>query len=368
MEDTAVTKFREYLRVNTEQPNPDYGKPKVFRLIMEDIAVTKFREYLRVNTEQPNPDYGKAKDQWKYDPYAAHKDENGDIYARGAQDMKCVGSQYFEAIRRHFMRGKKRWLRTIHIVWGPDEEIGAAEGMAVFCKMDEFRDLNIGFVLDEGLASETSEYKVYFAERCPWWLKVTCTGSPGHGSKFISNTAGEKLQKLINQTLEFREKQRKILEADPSKTLGDVTTLNLTIIEGGVQVNVLPEKFIAYFDIRVPPTVCFDEFTEEIANWCRNAGEGVEYEFLQVIYHISKCMNKEKSKKMAETSSRYYLLLNLYLQLGYRSIGFSPMNNTPSLLHDHNEYLNEKVYLRGVEIYETLIDNLASLKQQGFEG
>ncbi|KAK6049346.1 hypothetical protein COOONC_13150 [Cooperia oncophora] len=25
--------------------------------IMEDIAVTKFREYLRVNTEQPNPDY-----------------------------------------------------------------------------------------------------------------------------------------------------------------------------------------------------------------------------------------------------------------------------------------------------------------------
>ncbi|KAK6017867.1 hypothetical protein OSTOST_16602 [Ostertagia ostertagi] len=24
---------------------------------MEDIAVTKFREYLRVNTEQPNPDY-----------------------------------------------------------------------------------------------------------------------------------------------------------------------------------------------------------------------------------------------------------------------------------------------------------------------
>ena len=24
----------------------------------EDIAVTKFREYLRINTEQPNPDYG----------------------------------------------------------------------------------------------------------------------------------------------------------------------------------------------------------------------------------------------------------------------------------------------------------------------
>ncbi|KAK6748319.1 hypothetical protein RB195_001128 [Necator americanus] len=49
--------------------------------------------------------------------------------------------------------------------------------------------------------------------------------------------------------------------------------------------------------------------------------------------------------------------------LGYRSIGFSPMNNTPSLLHDHNEYLNEKVYLRGIEIYETLIDNLANVEE-----
>ncbi|VDK50814.1 unnamed protein product [Cylicostephanus goldi] len=36
------------------------------------------------------------------------------------------------------------------------------------------------------------------------------------------------------------------------------------------------------------------------------------------------------------------------------------MNNTPSLLHDHDEYLNENVFLRGVKIYETLIDNLAS--------
>ncbi|KHJ91819.1 N-acyl-L-amino-acid amidohydrolase, partial [Oesophagostomum dentatum] len=185
------------------------------------------------------------KDQWKYDPYAAHKDENGDIYGRGAQDMKCVGSQYFEAIRRHFQRGNKQWLRTIHIVWGPDEEIAGIDGMAKFCEMDEFRELNIGFVLDEGLASESSEYKVYYAERCPWWLKVTCTGSPGHGSKFISNTAAEKLHKLISQTLAFREEQRLILESDPSKTLGDVATLNLTIIEGGVQVNVLPEKFTA---------------------------------------------------------------------------------------------------------------------------
>jgi aminoacylase len=30
---------------------------------------------------------------WKHDPFSAHKDANGDIYARGSQDMKCVGIQ-----------------------------------------------------------------------------------------------------------------------------------------------------------------------------------------------------------------------------------------------------------------------------------
>ena len=33
------------------------------------------------------------KEFWKYPPFSAHKDENGDIYARGSQDMKCVGIQ-----------------------------------------------------------------------------------------------------------------------------------------------------------------------------------------------------------------------------------------------------------------------------------
>ncbi|KAK5986962.1 hypothetical protein GCK32_002811 [Trichostrongylus colubriformis] len=338
--------------------------------LMEDIAVTKFREYLRVDTEQPNPDYAACQnflfhladelgvqrhaveDQWKYDPYSAYKDENGDIYGRGAQDMKCVGSQYFEAIRRHFQRGQKQWLRTIHIVWGPDEEIAGPEGMAKFCHMDEFRELNIGFVLDEGVASETDTYKVFYAERCSWWVKITCHGSPGHGSKFIENTAAEKLNYVMNKALAFREQQKNLLKSDSSLTLGDVTTLNLTILEGGVQTNVLPEKFEARFDIRITPTTDFDEFEQMIASWCKNAGEDVTYEFLE----DQQC-KFTKEICSAATDSRYIR------ELGYRSIGFLPIINTPQLLHDHNEYLNERTFLRGVEIYETLIQNLANVQE-----
>ncbi|KIH68998.1 N-acyl-L-amino-acid amidohydrolase [Ancylostoma duodenale] len=200
--------------------------PQFARLVVNCVA--------EIGQNQPNRLY----DNWKYDPYSGYKDEHGNIYGRGAQDMKSVGSQYFEAIRRHFKRGKKQWLRTIHIVWAPDEEIGAVDGMAKFVKMPEFRELNLGFMLDEGLATEG--------------IEITCEGSPGHGSKFIENTAGEKLQSIINSALTFREEQRSLLKKDPSKKLGDVITLNLTKVEGGVQVNVLPEKFTICESIALP--------------------------------------------------------------------------------------------------------------------
>lgn len=47
-------------------------------------------------------------------------------------------------------------------------------------------------------------------------------------------------------------------------------------------------------------------------------------------------------------------------QLGIPALGFSPMRNTPILLHDHNEYIDQDVFLVGVGIYERLIAGMAS--------
>ena len=47
--------------------------------------------------------------------------------------------------------------------------------------------------------------------------------------------------------------------------------------------------------------------------------------------------------------------------VGIPSYGFSPMPNTPILLHDHNEFLNENVFLRGIEIFCDVISEMASV-------
>jgi aminoacylase len=96
-------------------------------------------------------------------------------------------------------------------------------------------------------------------------------------------------------SLKFRAEQEKILlEAESKscsharKTLGDVTTVNLTFLQGGVTqdggktfaINVIPQEARAGFDIRIPPHVSLAEFQKQLNEW--TSEEGVSYERLSV--------------------------------------------------------------------------------------
>lgn len=76
-------------------------------------------------------------------------DEAGRIFARGAQDMKCVGMQYLAALK-FFKRKQITFKRTIHVMFVPEEELGGDGGMADFIHTEGFRNLNAAFSLDEG--------------------------------------------------------------------------------------------------------------------------------------------------------------------------------------------------------------------------
>lgn len=57
-------------------------------------------------------------ENWTYPPFGAEIDAVGRIFARGSQDMKCVGVQYLAAIRALKDAGIKL-KRTLHIVFVP---------------------------------------------------------------------------------------------------------------------------------------------------------------------------------------------------------------------------------------------------------
>lgn len=247
--------------------------------------------------------------------------------------------------------------------------------MVAFVKTDYFRKMNVGLALDESYASNTEDFLMFYGEKNCYYLYVRCSGQPGHGSQFLPNTAGEKLRKVINSFLSFRDQEERRLTENPDLQLGDVTTVNLTMLEGGVQFNVVPAQLSVGFDIRFPPTVDPAEFENMVQGWCTEAGEDVVFEIHSKFVNsalscvvdgespwwdaFSQACKKEKitvQKQIcpAGTDSSFIR------KLGIPAFGFSPMNNTERLLHDHNERLNEKVFLRGIQIYASIISALAN--------
>ncbi|KAK0086018.1 hypothetical protein PV325_004041 [Microctonus aethiopoides] len=401
LDETAVANFREYLRIPSVQPNINYGKLVLYKMKNDCVAFLRRQsQSLGLPLQVYEHHVGKPivvitwigtdpslksillnshmdvvpvfADKWSHPPFSADIDEKGNIYARGSQDMKCVGIQYIEAIRRMKMNNE-RFKRTIHMSFVPDEEIGGVLGMEDFVHTNDFKALNIGFALDEGVASPTETFYMFNGERSIWHVRVKCSGQPGHGSLLSSNTAGEKFRVIVDRFMDMRANESAKLAAGNHK-IGDVMSINLTKVEGGIQTNVIPEQLTAVFDVRIPPTVDHEDFEQTILGWCREAGDGVSIEFEQ--------KNPKVESTKLDNSNPYWIAfkdacdkLNIKLEngifpggtdsryvrgVGLPAICFSPMNNTPILLHDHDEYLNKDIFLRGIEIYMKLIPAVAN--------
>lgn len=398
-EDPAVTLFREYIRIPSISRGDNYLQHyaeavKFIQTVADDIGlphelieVTPGNKIVLITVEGTHPEMKSVllnshydvvpvfPDCWKYDAFAAHKDENGDIYGRGTQDMKCCIIWHLEALRRLKKSGVK-FSRTLYITAVPDEEMGGMLGMALFIKTERFRKMNIAFALDEGLANPTEAMSVYYGERSAHWIEVTCPGNPGHGSRFIDNTAVEKVEKLLRQALDYRQEQKTKLEGAPCLKLGDVTTINVTEIHGGITHNVVPNKFVVVLDMRFSPHEDHQEILRMVQGWLDEAGEGCTLKFIQESpkYPMTSTddsdlwwrafsttcdkhsLKLEKEIFSAGTDSRYLRTL------GIPCLGFSPLNHTPILLHDHNERLNERVFLRGIDIFVDLIPALCNVE------
>ncbi|KAJ0175699.1 hypothetical protein K1T71_008858 [Dendrolimus kikuchii] len=390
----AIANFIEYLKIPSVQPDINYDdcvnflkkqakelglpikvyevKPRKPVVVLTWLGKDQTLPSILLNSHMDVVPV--FENSWTYPPFSGHIDQDGKIYARGSQDMKCVGIQYLEAIRILKQSGVQL-KRTIHVSFVPDEEIGGDDGMGEFIKSPEFKSLNIGFGLDEGMASPNEEFVLFNGERSIWQIHVHCTGQPGHGSLLLPNTAGEKLRYIIDKFMDLRKEQKEILDSNPKLTIGDVTSINLTQIHGGVQSNVIPEKLSVVFDIRLAVTVDHEKFEKMINEWCKEAGDGVTIEFEQRNANV-ECTKLDSSNPFWVAFKHAANDLNLKLdcrifpggtdiryirEVGIPAIGFSPMNNTPVLLHDHDEFLQADIFLKGIDIYVKLINAVANV-------
>ncbi|KAK6806032.1 hypothetical protein RDI58_003817 [Solanum bulbocastanum] len=406
---TILSRFQQYLQINTAQPHPNYyeaaefiiSQAKLLSLESQTLEFVKGKPLILLKWPGNDPTLPSIllnshtdvvpseHHKWTHPPFSAHLDSTtGNIFARGSQDMKCVGLQYLEAIRKLKASGF-RPLRTLYLSFLPDEEIGGNDGAGKFVDSDVFAKMNVGIVLDEGLASPTDNYRAFYGERSPWWLVVKAVGAPGHGAKLYDNTAMENLLKSIEIIRRFRAAQFDLVKAG-QKAEGEVISVNMVFLKAGTPspsgfvMNLQPSEAQAGFDIRVPPTADQASLERRIADEWAPASRNMSFEFKQKVSVNDKfgrpavtavdssniwwALFEEAIIKAnarigkpeifpASTDARYFR------ERGLPAIGFSPMANTPILLHDHNEFLNKDEYLKGIDVYESIIKTYASYIQ-----
>ncbi|XP_058190079.1 uncharacterized protein LOC131307543 [Rhododendron vialii] len=406
---TPITRFQQYLRINTAHPNPDYSsaisflqsQSQLLNLTAHLLHFSPSKPLLLLTWTGSNPSLPSVllnshldsvpaePSKWLHPPFSAFRDpSSGHIYARGAQDDKCIGLQYLEAIRVLQSQFNYKPTRTIHLSYVPDEEVGGFDGMMAFVRSKEFEGLNLGFVLDEGQASVGDEYRVFYADRSPWHVVVRATGTPGHGSRMFDGGAVENLMRSVEVMSRFRENQLDLVKAGLAG-YSDVVSVNPVYLKAGIPtpdgfvMNMQPSEAEAGFDIRFSPTTDSDLLKKKIADEWAPASRNMSFEitekgplrdylgrplmtatdnsnpwwpiFKQAIEAAGGKLSKPEI--LASTTDARFTR-----QMGIPTLGFSPMKNTPILLHDHNEFLKDTVYLEGIKVYVSVIKSLSSFE------
>lgn len=84
----------------------------------------------------------------------------------------------------------------------------------------------------------------------------------------------------MDKLMSYRSIEAQRLERDSKLRIGDVTSINLTILQGGVQTNVIPPQLEACFDMRIAINMNLKDFQVLLQKWCTEAGGDIEWEWI----------------------------------------------------------------------------------------
>lgn len=232
---------------------------------------------------------------WTYPPFDGVVAE-GHIWGRGALDVKSGAVALHEAITL-LLAHDFRPERGIWFVFGHDEEIGGAEGALPIAQWMQERGQKVAFVVDEGgfvLDGVFPELggrplaMVDIAEKGYATVHLSVKGEGGHSSVPPPSTSVGRMAAALAKLecnpfpLEFSEPVRAQLEylapempflkrmalsnlwlfgglvkkqlaADPKTNAMVRTTTAVTVMNGGVQENVVPQQASASVNFRMLP-------------------------------------------------------------------------------------------------------------------
>lgn len=321
----AVTRLREYIRIDTTNPPGNESQT------VEFLAGILDAEGIPYDTAESAPGRGNIwarlkggpepglillshmdvvpadAEFWSVPPFSGEI-HDGYIYGRGTLDMKSMGIFELQAFLALHRSGKPL-NRDLIFLATADEEAGGMYGAGWMAK--NRRDVleGAGLLINEGGGGRIEEGKCVFGievtQKVPLWLRLAITGNPGHGSAPRANeeTAVPRLIRAVHRVLEYPfppritaavdtyfkalaqhvEKPWREAFADMRSAVNDPAflaelqtfnpgfhsltrnTCSITRLEGSSKINVVPTRATAELDCRLLP----DQDPAEFVNTLR---------------------------------------------------------------------------------------------------
>ena len=351
---------------------------------------------------------------WKEPPFSGVI-KDGVIWGRGALDDK--GAAIMELMAMLALKRQNTALKGDIIFLGTaDEEAGGAMGAGyVTDKHSEiFKDA--GLVLNEGGGIRVGEdgrarvYNVSVAEKTPLWLKLTATGTPGHGATPNNNLAVNKLiaalhrimayqspikvvpevQKFYADTANSEPEPRRTRYRDLRKSLQDAAfraeflkdprnnasvrnTIAITGVKGSDKVNVIPALASAELDVRLLPGENPRGFIVELRKIIGDEAIKIDTllsfpaaispphpEVLRIITEFAKA--NDPGARVVAPLVRGFTDCHFFREKGIPCLGFMPHRSTPSgegLVHGVDERASVEDLKFGIRAMYEIVRRLA---------
>lgn len=432
-QDEAVRLLQEYIRIDTSNPpGNEMAAAEFFHRLFDQAgipntvypyapgraniyAILKGDGTLRPLVLLNHMDVVRADPQnWKVPPFSGEI-VNGELFGRGAEDMKDEGilqAMVMLIVARQHVPLK----RDLIFLATADEEVGDT-GSAWMIENHPELLRHAEYLITEGGANLVypngkTLYEIGVAEKAPFWIRMTATARGGHGSIPIADSAPIRLVRAMNRVADwdtpirllpsveeyfrniaplekepratqFRDIREalkdpvfaKVLSADEDFNYMLRDTVSLTVLKGSQQTNVIPDTASCDYDIRLLPGGDPEAF---LAQFRRVVGDDrIKLEPVSrfrapnssptstMLYRLIDQVVHEHNPQalMAPALGSGYTESQMYRQLGINCYGFIPVEVSPEVEeteHAANERVPVEQIRRAVKVLFEVVTRAAN--------
>lgn len=255
-------------------------------------------------------------DLWTFPPFSGEI-ADGYVWGRGTLDIKCQLIGLMDAVE-YMIKHNFTPERTIYLAFGQDEEIGGVNGAVKIVEYLKERGEQLEAVLDEGGAIvhgtlpgvENPAAMVGIGEKGYLTVKLSVNQTAGHSSAPPPSSAigilsraitsvedspfkanleplrrtyqalgpgvSPALQVVFANTWLFGGLLRKKLGSNPQTNAAIRTTTAVTMVQGGIKDNILPQKAEAAVNLRLMPGDSIAEVCEHMRKAIDDANVTIE--------------------------------------------------------------------------------------------